>query len=57
MDLRLGEVVDVIKNDPRTGEVDTQVSGRYIVGKIYRQFLTENDSMSTRVTLFRDSMG
>jgi hypothetical protein len=57
MDLHLGEVVDVIKNDPRTGEVDTQVSGRYIVGKIYRQFLTENDQMSTRVTLFRDSMG
>tara|TARA_B000000557_G_scaffold258702_1_gene253520 strand:- start:150 stop:1424 length:1275 start_codon:yes stop_codon:yes gene_type:complete len=57
MSLRLAEVVDVIKNDPRSGEVDTQVSGRYIVGKIYRQFLTENDSMTTRVTLFRDSMG
>lgn len=56
-DLYIGQVVLVNKNDSRSGELDLEVSGRYIVGKIYRQFLTERDAMSTRVTLYRDSLG
>lgn len=56
-DLYIGQVVLVNKNDSRSGELDLEVSGRYIVGKIYRSFLTERDAMSTRVTLYRDSLG
>ena len=56
-DLYIGQVVQVNKNDSRSGELDLEVSGRYIVGKIYRAFLTERDAMSTRVTLYRDSLG
>ena len=57
MDLSIGTVVNVNKYNPRSGELDREESGRYIVGKIYRQFLTERDTMSTRVTLYRDSIG
>ena len=56
-DLGLGEVVRVLKFDARSGMPDPDISGRYIVGKIYRQFLTERDTMSTQVTLYRDSIG
>ena len=56
-DLQVGEVVRVNKYNARTGEKEPKLSGKYIVGKIYRQFLTERDMMSTRVTLFRDSIG
>ena len=50
-DLYIGQVVRVNKYSARSGELDAEASGRYIVGKIYRQFLTERDAMSTRVTL------
>ena len=56
-DLYIGQVVRVNKYSARSGELDAEASGRYIVGKIYRQFLTERDAMSTRVTLYRDSLG
>ena len=56
-DLMIGEVVRVLKFDARSGMPDPDISGRYIVGKIYRQFLTERDTMSTQVTLYRDSIG
>ena len=56
-DLQVGEVVRVNKYNARSGELESKLSGKYIVGKIYRQFLTERDMMSTRVTLFRDSIG
>ena len=56
-DLKIGEVVQVNKYNARTGKKEPVISGKYIVGKIYRQFLTERDMMSTRVTLFRDSIG
>jgi hypothetical protein len=57
MDVFVGDVVYVNKYDARSGEIDPNASGRYIIGKIYRQFLTERDAMSTRVTLYKDSIG
>ena len=57
MDLYIGDVVMVTKYDARSGEINVEDSGRYIIGKIYRQFLTERDTMSTQVTLYRDSVG
>ena len=56
-DLYIGDVVMVTKYNAKTGVTDPDISGRYIVGKIYRQFLTERDTMSTQVTLYRDSIG
>ena len=56
-DLQVGEVVRVNKYNARSGKLEPKLSGKYIVGKIYRQFTTERDMMSTRVTLFRDSIG
>jgi hypothetical protein len=56
-DLKVGEVVQVNKYNARSGKIEPAVSGKYIVGKIYRQFLSERDMMSTRVTLFRDNLG
>ena len=55
-DLYIGQVVEINKMDARSGDADPEVSGRYIVGKIYRQFLTERDTMTTRVTVYRDSI-
>ena len=57
MDLYIGDVVMVTKYDAKSGEINVEDSGRYIIGKIYRQFLTERDTMSTQVTLYRDSIG
>ena len=56
-DLYIGDVVMVTKYDSKSGEINVEDSGRYIIGKIYRQFLTERDTMSTQVTLYRDSIG
>ena len=56
MDLYIGDVVMVTKYDAKSGEINVEDSGRYIIGKIYRQFLTERDTMSTQVTLYRDSV-
>ena len=56
-DLKIGEVVQVNKYNARTGKKEPVISGKYIVGKIYRQFLSERDMMSTRVTLYRDNLG
>ena len=57
LDLYIGDVVMVTKYDAKSGEINVEDSGRYIIGKIYRQFLTERDTMSTQVTLYRDSVG
>ena len=56
-DLKVGEVVQVNKYNARSGKLEPVISGKYIVGKIYRQFLSERDMMSTRVTLYRDNLG
>ena len=38
-------------------ELDVQNSGKYVVGRVQRQFLTKNNQMSTKLTLFTDSPG
>jgi len=56
-DLRIGDVVEVQTFKGKSLDKDERQSGKYIVGKIYRQFVTDRDMMSTRVTLYRDSLG
>ena len=53
----IGQVVEVESYAGKSLEKDAAQSGKYIVGKIYRQFVTERDMMSTRVTIYRDSLG
>ena len=55
-DLKVGQVVDVNKFNARSGDKEEKISGKYIIGKIYRQFVSERDMMSTRVTLYRDNL-
>lgn len=57
IDLEIGQVVEVTTYAGKALEKDAAQSGKYIVGKIYRQFVTERDMMSTRVTIYRDSLG
>ena len=55
-DLKVGQVVDVNKFNASSGDKEEKISGKYIIGKIYRQFVSERDMMSTRVTLYRDNL-
>ena len=57
INLEIGQVVEVVSYAGKALEKDAAQSGKYIVGKIYRQFVTERDMMSTRVTIYRDSLG
>ena len=57
LNLEIGQVVEVQSYKGKALEKDSSQSGKYIVGKIYRQFVTERDMMSTRVTIYRDSLG
>ena len=57
INLQIGQVVEVQSYAGKSLEKDSAQSGKYIVGKIYRQFVTERDMMSTRVTIYRDSLG
>ena len=57
INLEIGQVVEVQSFAGKSLEKDSAQSGKYIVGKIYRQFVTERDMMSTRVTIYRDSLG
>jgi hypothetical protein len=57
INLQVGQVVEVQSYAGKSLEKDAAQSGKYIVGKIYRQFVTERDMMSTRVTIYRDSLG
>jgi len=41
----------------RDKELDTQNSGKYVIGRVERVFTSSRDSMSTKLTLFTDSPG
>ena len=56
-DLMCGDIVDITTLKGKNKDIDTVQSGRYIVGKIYRQFTADSEQMVTRVTVYRDSMG
>lgn len=57
MRLLVGQVVEIVTTKGREQSVDKSQSGKYIVGKIHRQFVSSKDQMVTRVTLYRDSLG
>ena len=57
LNLYIGEVVELVSFKGKSREKDVQNSGKYVVGKITRQFRSAADKMTTKVTLYTDSPG
>ena len=57
INLAVGDVVRLETFKGRDKELDTQNSGKYVIGRVEREFTSSRDSMSTRLTLFTDSPG
>ena len=55
--LAVGDVVRLETYKGRDKELDTQNSGKYVIGRVEREFTSSRDSMSTKLTLFTDSPG
>lgn len=56
-ELTVGDVVELLCFVGKDREIDTENSGKYVIGKVERQFLSQNDSMSTKLVLYTDSPG
>ena len=57
LNLYIGQVVELLSFKGKSREKDVQNSGKYVVGKITRQFRSAADNMTTKVTLYTDSPG
>ena len=57
INLTVGDVVRLETFKGRDKELDTQNSGKYVIGRVERVFTSSRDSMSTKLTLFTDSPG
>ena len=57
INLAVGDVVRLETYKGRDKELDTQNSGKYVIGRVEREFTSSRDSMSTKLTLFTDSPG
>lgn len=56
-EMTVGMVVELMVFKGKEQEFDVQNSGKYVIGKVERQFLTKNNQMNTKLTLFTDSPG
>jgi len=56
-ELTAGDVVELINFKGKARDVDYENSGHYVIGRVEKQFLSKDDKMSTKVTLFTDSPG
>ena len=57
LNLYVGDVVELRSYKGKNKEEDVQNSGKYVVGKITREFRSAADNMTTKVTLYTDSPG
>ena len=55
INLTVGDVVRLETFKGRDKKLDTQNSGKYVIGRVEREFTSSRDSMSTKLTLFTDS--
>ena len=55
--IEVGDVVELENYIGRSREKDPVNSGKYIVGKILREYNTTDSNMKTRLTLYNDSLG
>ena len=56
-EMTVGMVVELMVFKGKEQDLDVQNSGKYVVGRVQRQFLTKNNQMNTKLTLFTDSPG
>ena len=54
---KAGDVVELQMFTGKSRDLDVQNSGKYVIGRLERQFTTSRDNMSTKLTLFTDSPG
>ncbi len=56
-ELTVGDVVELLTFKGKDRDTDYQNSGFYVIGRVEKQFLSSDDKMTTKVTLFTDSPG
>ena len=56
-ELTAGDVVELLTFKGKARDVDYENSGYYVIGRVEKQFLSKDDKMTTKVTLFTDSPG
>ena len=56
-ELTVGDVVEVLAFKGKDRETDYDNSGKYVIGRVEKQFLSQDDKMSTRLILYTDSPG
>ena len=56
-DLTVGDVIELLSFKGKDRKIDNANSGFYVIGRLERQFISQNDNMSTRLTLYTDSPG
>ena len=54
---RVGEIVELTTYRGKERSLDTANSGIYVIGRIEREFISSNDRITTKMTLFTDSAG
>ena len=56
-ELTVGDVVEVLTFKGKDKELDYENSGKYVIGRVEKQFLSSGDMMSTKLVLYTDSPG
>ena len=56
-ELPVGDVVEVLAFKGKDKQTDYENSGKYVIGRVEKQFLSQDDKMSTKLTLYTDSPG
>ena len=54
---RVGEIVELTTYRGKDRNLDTANSGIYVIGRIHREYISSNDRMTTKMTLYTDSAG
>ena len=54
---RVGEIVELTTYRGKERNLDPSNSGIYVIGRIHREYISSNDRMTTKMTLFTDSAG
>jgi len=57
MDAEIGDVVLLASYFGKTKQLNVQDSGKYLIGKVEREWRTSTGSMITKLTLYSDSLG
>mgnify|MGYP001235948661 FL=1 len=56
-ELTVGDVVEVMTFKGKDKQMDYENSGKYVIGRVEKQFLSQDDKMSTKLVLYTDSPG